>query len=106
MGTASQSFKDGDPNESKLVKELNDFLERSPQRQLSADNKQGLEQAFKEAIAEAIFGRGADAVTKENVKKAVQSEVMNKMLRKYEAWKNAGSDITKWPFPKKPPQNP
>ena len=106
MGTASTSFKGGDPNERKLVEELNGFLEGTQQRQLSADNKKGLEQAFKEAVDKAIFGRNADALTRANVTKAVQGEVMNTMLRKYKDWKNAGSDMTQWPFPKKPPPNP
>lgn len=101
MGTASTSFKDGDPNEKDLVKQLNDFLEGKGPQQLSADNKKGLEQAFKEAVDKAIFGREADALTRANVTKAVQGEVMNTMLRKYEDWKDAGSDMNNWPFPKK-----
>lgn len=101
MGTASTSFKDGDPNERKLVEELNGFLEGTQQRQLSADNRKGLEQAFKDAVDKAIFGRGADAVTKDNVSRAVQGQVMNDMLRKYQDWKNAGEDENNWPFPKR-----
>lgn len=106
MGTASTSFKSGDPNERRLVEELKDFLEGSQQRQLSTDNRKGLEQAFKDAVDKAIFGRGADAVTKANVERAVQGEVMNSMLRKYKAWKDAGSDMNRWPFPKQPLRNP
>jgi hypothetical protein len=105
MGTASQSFTNGDPNESKLVDELNRLLEGSQQgTQLNEDNRKGLEQAFKEAVTQAIFGPGADAITKDNVSRAVQSKVMNDILREYKQWKAAGSDMNKWPFSKK--QNP
>jgi hypothetical protein len=63
-----------------------------------------LKQAFKEAVTQAIFGPGADAITKDNVSRAVQSKVMNDILREYKQWKAAGSDMNKWPFSKK--QNP
>jgi hypothetical protein len=105
MGTTSTAFQGGDPQEEKLVKELNDFLEGKAPRQLNEDNRKGLEQAFRAAIDAAIFGRGPDSVdanTKDNVRKAVRSQVMNTMLREYDNWKNAGSDMNRWPFPKKP----
>jgi hypothetical protein len=102
MGTASQSFKDGDPNEKKLVDELKTLLEgghRGPT--LNADNQKGLQEAFKKAVDDAIFGPGADAIMKANVSRAVQDKVMNSMLRKYKDWKAAGEKMDNWPFPKK-----
>jgi hypothetical protein len=109
MGTTSTAFKGGDPQEEKLVKQLNDFLEGRAPEQLNENNRKGLEQAFRAAIDKAIFGNdpdSADANTKANVRTAVQNQIKNTMLREYETWKNAGSDMNRWPFPKKPPRNP
>jgi hypothetical protein len=103
MGTAGQAFTGGDPNEKKLVDQLNALLEDKPVpnvRTLNDDEKKGLEQAFRQAVENAIFKPGADAITRTNVSQAVQGTVMNDMLRKYKDWlATAGRDP--WPFPKK-----
>ena len=103
MGTAGHAFPGGDPNEKKLVDELNNLLEGKPPvpgvKPLSDDEKKGLERAFRKAVQDAIFSPGADAITKANVSQAVQDKVMDDMLRKYKDWKDAGGQDP-WPFKK------
>ena len=103
MGTASQSFKDGDPNEVRLLEELKSLLDTSG---LDSEKKAGLEQALRDSVNDAIFGPGADAITKQRVSEAVQGKVMDDILRKYKSWKDSGKDMSRWPFPKKPQRNP
>ena len=104
MGTAGQAFTGGDPNEKKLVDQLNALLEDKTVpnvRALKDDEKKGLEQAFRQAVENAIFNPGADAITRANASQAVQGKVMNEMLRKYKDWL-ATNGRDPWPFPKKP----
>lgn len=103
MGTASQSFKDGDPNEARLLEELKSLLETSA---FDSDKQAGLEQALRDSVNDAIFGDAADAITKQRVSEAVQGKVMDDVLRKYKSWKDSGQDMSRWPFPKKPKLNP
>jgi thioesterase domain-containing protein len=98
MGTASQSFKDGDPREQELMEEL---LKLVQQRGADPDRKTGLEQHLRASIHEAIFGRQADPITKNRVKQAVQGRLMDDIIKEFKKWKDAGEDPAKWPFPKK-----
>lgn len=102
MGSANQSFQGfpGDIQDRALVDELKRLVDQ-PHSTLSEDDRAGLEQAFREAVNNAIFGDQADAVLKQNVANAVQARVKQDILVKYEAWKRAGENATAWPFRKR-----
>jgi hypothetical protein len=99
MGTAVASFNTGigSREERDALAELLKLVEKRGNEKKRA----ALDQLFREVINEAL--KSADRNTKENIARAIQGPVMNKITSKYITWKERdGKDPKKWPFDKQP----
>jgi hypothetical protein len=101
MGTAIGSFDTGigSREERDALKELLALLEKPA----NAKKRAALDQVFRKVINEALSDK-TDKNTRENIARAIQSPVMEKVTSKYLKWKanKADGKKPKWPFPDKP----